>query len=209
MSENLELRLEDISRLLEPGYLPLESGYMRLSDGYYLVAVLTRMPLCNRRMVEWWFAYGLSPKEHTEVYKLWHPVDHMYGAWDDKWSPGSYIGASHIVDETLGGKPPVAKLRIHFQDPSQYFNSAKLEQAKATAVCARIYFRGADGEVETGFMTHFVRDRDVGCEMRSRFWLNPKYASYEMAKGLFQHCVEEMRNLAVILPLIYEIKKEK
>lgn len=61
MSKYLELRIEEVSRLLEPGYLPLESGYVHLSDGYFLVAVLTRMPLCNRKMVEWWFAYGLSP----------------------------------------------------------------------------------------------------------------------------------------------------
>lgn len=57
-------------------------------------------------------------------------------------------------------------------------------------------------------MTHFVRERDIGCEMRSRFWLNPKYTDYEMVKGLFQHRVEEMRNLAVILPFLYKIKRK-
>lgn len=207
MFEGLELNIDEVNRLLEPGYLPLESGYIRLSNGYYLVAVLTRMPFCNRKMIEWWFAYGLSPKEHTEIYKLWHPIDHIYGAWDDKWSPGNYIGASHIVEETLGGKPPIAKLRIHFQDPSIFYDTKRFESARATAICARIYLRG-EKEVEIGLMTHFVRDRDVGCEMRSRFWLNPAYSNYEMAKGLFQHCVEEMRNLAVLLPYLYAIKSQ-
>jgi hypothetical protein len=39
--------------LLEPGYLPFKSWYMRLSDSFSS-----------------WFAYGLSPKEHTAIYKL-------------------------------------------------------------------------------------------------------------------------------------------
>ncbi|MEM3550303.1 MAG: hypothetical protein QXQ94_05620 [Candidatus Bathyarchaeia archaeon] len=205
MSEILELPLEQINRLLEPGYLPLESGYMRMSNGYYLVAALTRMPYCHRNMIEWWFAYGLSPKEHTQIYKLWHPIDHLHGAWDGRWSPGNYIGASHIVEETLGGRPPVAKLKISFQDPSDFYDTSKFEKARATAICARLYVREEAKELETGFMTHFVRDRDVGCEMRSRFWLKHSYASYEMAKNLFQHCVEEMRNLAVFLPYLYTI----
>lgn len=207
MLEDIELPLKHVNRLLEPGYLPFESGYMRLSDGFFLVAALTRMPYCNGKMVEWWFAYGLSPKEHTATYKLWHPVDHIYGAWDDKWRPGNYIGASHIVEETLGGKPPIAKLRICFQDPSKFFEVSKLKKAHATAVCAKLYFRKDGEDVETGAMTHFVRDTDFGCEMRSRFWLNPAYANYDMAKNLFQHCVEEMRNLAVILPYLYTIRK--
>jgi hypothetical protein len=209
MSETLELPLEQVDRLLDPGYLPLESGYMRLSNGYYLVAVLTRMPYCDRKMIEWWFAYGLSPKEHTSIYKLWHPVDHLYGAWDDRWSPGNYIGASHIIEETLGGRPPVAKLRIHFQDPSKFFDPSKLEKARATAICARSYRREGQKETEEGVVIHFVRDKDVGCEVRSRFWLNPTHANYEMAKRLFTHCTEEMRNLAVLLPYLYTISVKK
>jgi hypothetical protein len=209
MSENLELTVDQIDRLLDPGYLPLESGYIRLSNGYYLVAVLTRMPFCDRKMIEWWFAYGLSPKEHTQIYKLWHPVDHIHGVWDDRWTPGNYIGASHIVDETLGGKPPVVKLRIHFQDPANFYDVSKFEKARATAICARLYIRGEGTELEAGFMTHFVRNIDVGCEMRSRFWLNPTYTSYDIAKNLFQHCAEEMRNLSVLLPYLYNIGARK
>ncbi|MEM3463394.1 MAG: hypothetical protein QXL91_00840, partial [Candidatus Bathyarchaeia archaeon] len=162
MLKDLELPFEQINRLLEPGYLPFESGYMRLSNGYYLVAVLTRMPYCKREMIEWWFAYGLSPKEHTQIYKLWHPIDHLYGAWDDQWKPGHYIGASHIVEETLGGKPPAAKLRIHFQEPSKFYDTSRFEEARATAICAHLFLRNEKIEVEIGRMTHFVRDRDVG-----------------------------------------------
>ena len=72
-------------------------------------------------------------------------------------------------------------------------------------------------------MTHFVRDTDYGCEMRSRFWLGmietaiptsrcrrPDRAQMrdadvnaEFARRLHQHCVEEMGYLAEFLPALY------
>jgi len=62
------------------------------------------------------------------------------------------------------------------------------------------------GEAKLGIMTHFVRDTELGCEMRSRFWLEK--ATLEIARRLFQHNVEEMSNLAVLLPYIYRIMKK-
>lgn len=133
------------------------------------MASLTRMPYCSKEMVEWWFAYGLSPKEHTSIYKLWHPVDHIRGEWDDKWSSGNYIDASHIVDETLGRKPPVYKLKINFKGPSLLYDTSKFKKAGSTALVAYIYARDVAGDVRLGIMTHYIRDTDLGCEMRSRF----------------------------------------
>ena len=72
-------------------------------------------------------------------------------------------------------------------------------------------------------MTHFVRDTDYGCEMRSRFWLGmiahrdptitfrkpqvramrAENLNREFARRLHQHCVEEMGYLAEILPVLY------
>jgi len=137
----LEIAGEKALMLLEQGYLPFESGYMELEGGVFEVASLTRMPYCKKEMIEWWFAYGLSPQEHTHIYKLWHPVDHVYGCWDDKWSPGNYIGASHLVDETLGRKPPIYKLRIHFQDPSVIYDVSKFKTSNCMAIVANIYDR--------------------------------------------------------------------
>ena len=73
-------------------------------------------------------------------------------------------------------------------------------------------------------MTHFVRDTDYGCEMRSRFWLgiiesrDPNVAftdeqmrvmrqsnvNEELARRLHQHATEEMGYLAEILPMLYK-----
>ena len=56
-------------------------------------------------------------------------------------------------------------------------------------------------DVQLGHLIHFVRDTDFGCEMRSRFWL---FEGEEgMARDLMQHCIEEMGNLADLLPDLY------
>ena len=49
--------------------------------------------------------------------------------------------------------------------------------------------------------THFLRDTDYGCEMRSRFWL---FEVPDMAgAGIMHHCIEEMGTLADFLPDLY------
>jgi DAPG hydrolase PhiG domain len=72
-------------------------------------------------------------------------------------------------------------------------------------------------------MTHFVRDTDYGCEMRSRFWLGliesrdagvtlsedqiralrESNVNEELARRLHQHATEEMGYLAELLPTLY------
>lgn len=52
------MNLEDANELLKPGYLPTETGYMRLENGQIYIAVLTRMPKCAGKIVDWWFGYA-------------------------------------------------------------------------------------------------------------------------------------------------------
>jgi len=188
-----ELPVEEISQLLEPGYQPIETGYYRLPNGYMHVRVLTRMPRCKGKMVDWWFGY-LSD---TETYKMWHPKDHLALEWDEHWRPGHYIGASHTVEELVGGQ--LLKARIQFRDPAEFFDTSRFKEAKVGAViCANAYDLE---EVPHGRIIHFVRDTDFGCEMRSRFWL---FQAPDVAgMGLMVHCIEEMGNLADFLPELY------
>ena len=88
---------EEANQLLETGYMPLETGYYLLSNGQMHVAVLTRMPGCKGKMVDWWFGY----LDGTEKYKMWAPKSHMSLEWDEHWKPGHYIGASHLVHESI------------------------------------------------------------------------------------------------------------
>lgn len=89
------------------------------------------------------------------------------------------------------------------------------------AVCARI--GDLERPIDLGRMTHFVRDTDVGCEMRSRFWLGHvesrdparsltdeqareirhRAVTDELARRLHRHAVEEMGYLADLLPALY------
>jgi hypothetical protein len=203
--------------LFEPGYLPFESGYADLGDGRKVVAALTRMPGCRAKMVDWWFSWLGG----TDQYKLWHPRDHLFSDWENRID-GKYIGGAHLVHEYLAGPSgPVYRLRIGFHDPAELFDAGKYRASDAVAVCARI--GDLDHPVDFARMTHFVRDTDYGCEMRSRFWLgifasrDPKITiseerarelrqanvNDELARRLHQHCVEEMGYLAEILPPLY------
>jgi hypothetical protein len=203
--------------LLAPGYLPFESGYADLGDGKKVVAALTRMPGCRAKMVDWWFSWLGG----TDQYKLWHPTDHIFSDWENRID-GKYIGGAHLVHEYLAGRSgPLYKLRIAFHDPAELFDSAKYKASGAMAVCARL--GDLDHPIDFARMTHFVRNTDYGCEMRSRFWLgiiksrDPNVTiteerarelrqtsvNDELARRLHQHATEEMGYLAEILPTLY------
>jgi hypothetical protein len=211
------MKFEDANDLLKPGYLPFESGYWELDEGKWVVAGLSRMTGCRAKMVDWWFSW----LDDIDWYRLWHPTDHVYSAWENRVD-GKYVGASHLVHEYLAGKDgPLYKLRIDFHDPSETFDREKYRASGALAVCARPGLLEAPFHV--GRMCHYVRDTDYGCEMRSRFWLGmishrdptitlpqaqvrqmrAENLDAEFARRLHQHCIEEMGYLAEILPALY------
>lgn len=212
------MEFEQADDLFSPGYLAFESGYKELAEGRRLVAALTRMPGCRAKMIDWWFSWLGG----TEQYKLWHPRDHVFSDWENRID-GKYIGASHLVHEYLAGPSgPLYKLRINFRDPGEFFNAERYKQSRAVAVCARI--GDLEHPVNFGRMTHFARDTDYGCEMRSRFWLGyiesrdpaaaipedkqramrKEHVTEELAWRLHQHATEEMGYLAEILPVMYK-----
>ena len=131
---------------------------------------------------------------------------------------GKYIGGAHLVHEYLAGKSgPLYRLRISFHDPAELFDGGKYRASGAVAVCARI--GDLDYPIDFARMTHFVRNTDYGCEMRSRFWLGeiksrdpeeraPELrranVNDELARRLHQHASEEMGYLAEILPTLYK-----
>ena len=184
--------IEEANQLLEPGYLPMETGYQRLSNGHMYVAVLVRMPRCKGKMVDWWFGY----MGDTEKYKLWHPKDHLKGEWEN-WSPGNYIGATHVMKEYMGGE--IMKGRAYFRDPSEFFDTSRFDEAKVgAAICAD---GKSEENVKRAQLIHFARDTEFGCEMRSRFWLF--HADETRGAAVMKHCYEEMGHLADFLPDLY------
>jgi hypothetical protein len=179
--------IEEVSQLLKPGYQSVETGYFRLPNGQMHVRVLTRMPNCNGEMVVWWFKY----LDNADKYRMWHPKDHI------SFRP---LPNGHIIEEKIGEE--LWKARIEFADPSQFFDTAKFQEANIEAAfCARGYT--LEGKLH-GIIIHMVRKTYYGSEMRSRFWLFD--ASEEAGAGLMRHCMEEMGNLADFLPNLYASK---
>ena len=211
------MRLENINELLAPGCLKIESGVVDYDNGFKTVCALARMPRSKAKMVEWWFRYLGG----TEQYKLWHPLDHLFSDWENR-SPGTHVGSSHLVHEYLAGPDgPIYKLRINFRDPKEFFDPARYGNFNGAAICANI--GDLEHPVNFGKMTHFVRNTDQGCEMRSRFFLGHfesrdpaveftdqqqlemrrSMVTPELARRLHQHCTEEMSYLGEILPIFY------
>lgn len=188
--------LEEVNQLVEPGYQAIETGYFRLPNGDMHVRALTRMPGCKGKMVDWWFGH----METADDYRMWEPGAHLSHEWDEHWSPGHYIGASHLVEERMG--PNVLKVRIRFHDPAEYFDTSKFAAGNIGAVICGNASR-PDGTPD-GRVIHVLRDTDYGCEMRSRFWL---YDVPDIAgQGVMAHCLTEMGNMADFLPGLYAKK---
>jgi len=188
---------EEANQLSESRYLPVETGYYRLLNGHMHLAVLTRMPHCKGKMVDWWF----GTLDGTEKYKMWEPKSHLALEWDENWKPERYIGASCVAEKKLGER--IIKLRIHFHESSEFLGTSMFEEAGiSTFICANAY---DFDKVPKGRIIHFIRDTSYGCEMRSRFWLFK--ASEAECMDLMQHCIEEMGNLADFLPDLYAREK--
>jgi len=150
-------------------------------------------------MIDWWFGH----LDRADKYKMWHPKSHLALEWDEQWWPGTYIGAGRIVEKDIGGV--VMKIRIHFHDPSEFFDISKFENRNAnTAICAYVYDLD---KVLLGRLNHYIRDTDFGCEMRSRYWLIKSHETEAM--WVMQHCLEEMGNLSLFLQNLYEMEKIK
>ncbi len=127
--------IEEANQLLEPGYLPFEAGYKRLDNGIMLVAARSSLIGCSGKMIDWWFSFI----EDTATYKLWHPTDHVYSAWEGECGTGKYIGGTHIVDEYLAGPPDIFKLKINFRDPFRIIGCIAVCSSRCKYGCACTY----------------------------------------------------------------------
>lgn len=206
----------EANQLLDEPYQALETGWKRLDNGVALVAARTHMPGCTGAMIQWWFGFV----HHTEEYLWWHPRDHVWSDWDGERGTGKYIGGAHLVHEYIAGK--LYKLRIFWQEPSIFLDTSRFQQENVTAViCGKIGDLDSpkDKPVLLGKIMHLIQDTPDGCVMRSRFWLGElegldipvtpevrrQIATDALAKGLLQHCCEEMSLLGQFLPKVYEL----
>ena len=91
------MNIEDVNQLLEPGYLPMETGFTRLPNNDVYIAVLTRMPRCKGKMIDWWFGYAGD----TEKYKWWPRMTISLGTGMNTGDPGIMLGPAIWCMNTL------------------------------------------------------------------------------------------------------------
>jgi len=215
------LLLSEAPLLLKSPYHSVESGYATNSEGMANIAANTYMPNCTSAMISWWFGYI----RETETYKLWHPSDHVFSAWEGPRDNNStYIGGHHLVHEYIGGV--LCKLKISFLSPSVYFGEGWEAEFKKEgyelAICGKVgNWNDETGEVVYGgHLIHLIKKEQRGVRMRSRFWLGDaagvtdaeerqKLVPGFMLEGLCKHATEEMAILASVLPMMYETYANK
>jgi len=184
---------EMLEEMLTPDYGNMEIGYRALPDGDMYAATYIQMPHCTGEMVNWWFGSFLY---NTQSYQLWHK-DHTTFRWDNKKQPGTCVGATHISEEYLADE--IVPMEITFFPSEDLFDPQELKDAHIScALVAEIH--KPDGSLFAMFL-HIVRDTYYGCEMRNRFWVVD--ADETTVRGMIKHNLDEMGNLAEILPRIY------
>lgn len=215
------MELNDVAPLLESPPLELETGYERLPSGVLHVAVRTDMHGCTGEMFEWWFRWRCD----TQKYVWWHPVDHVSSHWQGTLAADTHVGSEHVVTEFFSGLP-ADDLVIQFRDPSEFFESAAYEAARAQgrvtcAVLGRVGFghqppRSDDGAVLGGRLLHVGRDTAWGLALRSHFFLGQDLPATgatpeeieeqvpdEFGVALLQHAYNEFTFLSKFLPSLF------
>jgi transposase-like protein len=155
--------LEEANWLLEPGYTSMETGFCRLPNGQMYIAVLTRMPGCKGKWVNWLFD---SDQPDSTVYKEFNKDNLSLGSAKER-KLREHVKNIFYNQPLTEGK--LLKYRVIREDPSQIFDTSKLIEAGVTSVFyAKSYM--PDGTPE-GQIVHIIKDTSYGCEMRSRFWI--------------------------------------
>jgi transposase-like protein len=186
--------LEEVDRLLEPGYLAMETGYSRLPNGQMHIAVLTRMPGCKGKWIDWLFHSGQNGlKARNELNK-----NDLLFSRNIKKKLKNYIVRNLFGKSIIEGK--LLKYRAEFEDPSLIFDPVKLSNAGVSSVTSVKSYR-PDGTLQ-GRIVHVVRDTDYGCEMRSRFWFDSD--TEEDARIKMEHYISEHSYLADSLKKLIE-----
>lgn len=219
---------------LENGYVRCQDGSIYVAVFTDLGSVTGQMfdwwfcQCDNTEKYKWW-----HPKDH--ITGIWD--DTYYASMPMERLPGHYINHIHIVNELIGSNQQ--SLQIEFLRPSKYFDIHKFSDLNITAcIVGRIYSNDPHfGLLGIGYLIHIVREIDGRNELRSRFWLgkdiyypetqeNILFASLinyitsfkmikmskipmSLAKGLYQHCSEEMNCLTHFLPTYYEQTKQQ
>eukprot|EP00428_Durinskia_dybowskii_P071416 CAMPEP_0170410744 /NCGR_PEP_ID=MMETSP0117_2-20130122/30053_1 /TAXON_ID=400756 /ORGANISM="Durinskia baltica, Strain CSIRO CS-38" /LENGTH=308 /DNA_ID=CAMNT_0010668297 /DNA_START=25 /DNA_END=948 /DNA_ORIENTATION=- len=175
----------------------------------------------------WW-----HPRDH--ISGSYEPQ--FYAVMPQERKKGHYIDHIHILEEKIAGV--TWTLQIEYERPSKLFDISVFPENNITAcIVGRVFSRDPSlGLIAVGHVMHLVREVNGRSELRSRFWVgnivypetveNIMFARtvnaivstslFKMwkvpsttARGIWQHCSEEMHCLREFLPHFYRTMKEK
>ena len=206
--------LNNCNSILESDALQQEVGFSQFPDGSWMVSMTCPMPGITGEMIDWWFWWHC---QEDLRYQIWFPGDHIRirchkkdRAYFEQAAVPPFRPNSQCPVERIGGT--TMPLRIDFITPEQFgFTKTAMERSHIAAiVCGHVSaFNGLIPHTE---MAHIYKQTADGLFLVSRFWLgkamNPLLRKIimtkDMARGMAEHCCVEYRNLAEILPELYE-----
>ena len=214
-AENIRLTtMEQMNDILVDNSLQQEVGFRQFPDGSWLVSMICPMPGITREMIDWWFWWHC---QEDLRYQAWYPGDHISIKYHKK--DRAYFEQPTMVEFQPNTQCPVERiggtkmpLRLDFVTPEHFgFTKEAMKQGNiATIVCGHVSaFNGLIPHTE---MAHIYKQTEEGLFLISRFWLgktmNPLLRKIimtkDMARDMAEHCCIEYRNLAEILPSLYE-----
>lgn len=206
---------EDKNDILSDASLQGEVGYTKMEDGNFLVSMTCPMPNIDPCMIAWWFWWH---PQADERYRVWFPHEH-YGvsyakkdrAYFNQKTLPAFQANTQFPTERIG--KIVMPLRIDFVSaPSFGFSEEKMKDNNIPLiVCGHV--SALRGLVRHTEMAHIFKQTEDGLLLISRFWIgktlrNPLLRKLILtdrtAEGMAAHCCIEYRNLAEILPILYE-----
>jgi len=213
-SEVTVTEFKDKNEVLIRDELHKETGIAKCNDGSYLVSMYCEMPGVTPEMVRWWFWWH---PQRNERYQAWFPGAHKRNSYARKNK--SYFERTNLPEfepnsqfprETIGDI--TATLQIDFISPPEFgFTSDAMKKGNvAEIVCGHVGIKNVFWHTE---MAHIWKYSDDGLFMYSRFWMGKLcrfsflkrfIATEKNAKAMAEHCCIEYRNLARILPPLYE-----
>ncbi len=219
---------EQISDLLNPGYLDVEVGWCNLPNGAGFIASQNQYPGVTAEMIDWWFVW------HTLEdlrYKIWYPPAHCGITISPEtrerfldpnipMSQKNWGQTHHVVEDCECGPD---NIDITFLSPADMgFDMSRWKQPYVSTFAGGFGWavsvdKKEDSITAPALMCHIFRDIPGGIEHRTRFWMGyrmsngkpeltlpPGIAVPQAAvQGLARHNVKEFANLGKMLPEVY------
>lgn len=211
---------ESKNLILADAALQQEVGFRRFPDGSYLVSMTCPMPEVTPEMIAWWFWWH---PQADERYRIWFPGEHYSISYDKR--DKAYFEQSSVPAFQPNSQYPTERignismpLRIDFVSPETFGFSPQTmkEHQIPIIICGHVSaFRGRLPHTE---MAHIFHQTEDGLFLTSRFWigktlqnrlLRKLILTEKTAKGMAEHCCIEYRNLANMLPALYQRENGK